>query len=126
MQSILQVTTQRLKIEGEENITVYRAKVQNPEDPKPIQSEGERRFCRHCGSCLWVYDPSYPELMYPFASAIDTELPQPPEHTHIMLDFAASWVESPQVGGDLYHQRYPDESIAQWHERLGLVDETKE
>lgn len=125
MQSILQVTTQRLKIEGEENITVYRAKkIQNPEDPKPIGSEGERRFCRHCGSFLWVYNPSYPELMHPFASAIDTDLPKSPEHTHIMLDFAASWVDIPEVGGE-YHQRYPDESIAQWHERLGLVDETK-
>lgn len=125
MQSISQVTIQRLKIEGEENITVYRAKIQNPEDPKPIGSKGERRFCRHCGSFLWVYDPSYPKLMHPFASAIDTDLPQPPEHTHIMLDFAANWVKIPQVGGE-YHQRYPDESIAQWHERLGLVDEIKE
>ena len=115
-----------LKVEGEENITIFRAKIQNPEDPEPIVSEGERRFCRHCGSFLWVYDPSYPELMHPFASAIDTDLPKPPEHTHIMLDFAASWVEVPEVGGDFYHQRYPDESIAQWHERLGLVNETKE
>jgi len=63
MQSILQVTTRLEKVEGEENITVYRAKIQNPEDPEPTQSEGERRFCRHCGSCLWVYNPSYPELM---------------------------------------------------------------
>lgn len=115
-----------LKVEGEENITVYRAKIQNPEDPQPYQSEGERYFCRHCGSCLWVYDPSYPELMHPFASAIDTDLPKPPEHTHIMLDFAASWIEIPEVGGDRYHQRYPDESIAQWHERLNLVDEAEE
>jgi hypothetical protein len=81
-----------LKVEGEENITIYRAKIQNPEDPEPYQSEGERRFCRHCGSCLWVYDPSYPELMHPFASAIDTDLSKPPEHTHIMLDFAIATI----------------------------------
>ncbi len=56
----------------------------------------------HCGSCLWVYDPDYPDLMHPFASAIDTELPKPPEHTHIMLDFAASWVEIPQASNDRY------------------------
>jgi len=36
---------------------------------------------------------------------IDTDLPQPPEHTHIMLDFAASWVEIPEVGGDRYYQQ---------------------
>lgn len=54
-----------LKVEGEENINIYRARIQNPEDSEPRQSEGERRFCRHCGSFLWVYDPNYPELMHP-------------------------------------------------------------
>lgn len=77
-----------LDVEGEENITVYHARIQNPEDEKPRISQGERRFCRHCGSFLWVYDPEYPELMHPFASALDTELPKPPERVHIMLDFA--------------------------------------
>lgn len=109
-----------LEVEGEENITIYHAWIQNPEDPKPYQSQGERRFCCRCGSCLWVYDPSYPELMHPFASAIDTDLPKPPEHTHIMLDFAASWVEIPQGPNDHQYQRYPNESLAGWHERLGL------
>lgn len=113
-----------LKVEGEENITVYRAYIQNPEDPEPRLSIGERRFCRHCGSCLWVYDPNYPELMHPFASAIDTELPKPPESTHIMLYFAPGWVEIPDSNAkDRYHQRYPDESLASWHERLNLSDE---
>lgn len=32
-----------LEVEGEENITIYRAKIQNPENPEPYQSEGERR-----------------------------------------------------------------------------------
>ncbi|MEC4985304.1 MAG: GFA family protein [Oscillatoria sp. PMC 1068.18] len=112
-----------LEVEGEENITVYRAKYQNPEDPEPRQSNLERRFCKHCGSCLWVYSPSYPELMHPFASAVDTELPKPPRHTYMMLDFAPSWVEIPEKSGDRYHQRYPEESLAEWHERMGLVDE---
>lgn len=67
---------------------------------------------------LWVYSPEYPDLMHPFASAIDTKLPKPPEHTHIMLDFAASWVEIPKEPQDQYFSRYPEESIADWHERL--------
>lgn len=113
-----------LRVEGEENITVYHARIQNPEDAEPHISRGERRFCRHCGSCLWVYDPDYPDLMHPFASAIDADLPKPPEHTHIMLDFAASWVELPKQPRDHHYARYPDASIAGWHERLGLVDET--
>ncbi|HEY9661578.1 MAG TPA: GFA family protein [Allocoleopsis sp.] len=116
-----------LQVEGEEHIAVYHARMQNPEDLEegiePDVSQGERRFCHHCGSCLWVYDPDYPDLMHPFASAIDTELPKPPEHTHIMLDFAASWVEIPQASDDRYFGRYPEESIADWHERLGLTTE---
>lgn len=68
------------------------------------------------------YDPEYPELMHPFASAIDTELPKPPERVHIMLDFAASWVEVVDGASDRHHQRYPNESLAQWHSRLGLTD----
>jgi hypothetical protein len=110
-----------LQVTGEEHITIYHARIQNPEDAKPSVSQGERRFCRHCGACLWVYDPNYPELMHPFASAIDTDLPKPPEHTHIMLDFAASWVEIPQEPKDDYFSRYPEEAIAEWHKRLGLT-----
>ncbi|HEY9849731.1 MAG TPA: GFA family protein [Leptolyngbyaceae cyanobacterium] len=113
-----------LKVEGEENITVYHARIQNPEDPEPWISNVERRFCRHCGSCLWVYSPDYPDLMHPFASAVDTELPKPPENTYMMLDFAPSWVEIPQKPGDRYHNRYPEESLAQWHDRHNLTDET--
>ncbi len=63
---------------------------------------------------------------YPFASAIDTELPKPPERVHIMLDFAATWVEVPDGASDRHYERYPDESLAQWHARLGLTDEKGE
>lgn len=113
-----------LRVEGVENIAVYNARLQKPDDAEPHISRGERRFCHRCGSCLWVYDPDYPDLMHPFASAIDTDLPKPPEQTHIMLDFAASWVEIPKQPDDRYWARYPDESIADWHQRQGLVDET--
>jgi hypothetical protein len=113
-----------LQVEGEENISVYHARMQNPEDAEPYISEGERRFCRHCGSCLWVYSAEYPDLMHPFASAIDTDLPKPPENTHIMLEFAASWVEIQKGPDDEACDRYPDESLADWHERLGLTDQS--
>ncbi|MDZ4876948.1 MAG: hypothetical protein CLLPBCKN_006383 [Chroococcidiopsis cubana SAG 39.79] len=69
-----------------------------------------------------VYALSYPELMHPKARAINTDLPKPPKRTHFMIDFAVSWAEIPEVAGDRYHQRYPDESIATWHERLKLTD----
>jgi hypothetical protein len=38
-----------------------------------------------------------------------------------MLDFAASWVEVPQQPNDRYFPRYPEEAIADWHERLNLT-----
>jgi hypothetical protein len=43
-----------------------------------------------------------------------------------MLGFATSWVEIPNSQSDRHYQRYPRESIAQWHERLGLTDEAEE
>jgi hypothetical protein len=109
-----------LKVTGRRNVRVYRAKVRNPEDKRAAQSSGQRNFCGKCGSALWLWDPTWPELIHPFASAIDTKLPNPPERTHLMLEFKAPWVE-PQFGRrDKKFKRYPRESIAAWHERLGL------
>jgi hypothetical protein len=109
-----------LKVEGEEDITVFHAWVKDRETGRRRQSRGERRFCRKCGSALWVYDPEWPELVHPFASAIDSELPVPPERTHLLLDSKASWVPVQAGPRDKQFPKYPDESIAAWHQRLGL------
>lgn len=103
-----------LKIKGKKFISVYRARI----DGK--KSSGERSFCGNCGSGLWLYDPNWPELVHPFASAIDTPLPVAPESTHIMLEFKPKWVVLDQGENDQVFKRYPRESIADWHERLGL------
>ena len=104
-----------LKIEGEQKTAVYRVRIDGQESP------AERHFCPICASALWVFDPRWPELVHPFASAIDSELPQPPERTHLMLGSKASWVE-PEIGPqDKSFDEYPDESIAQWHQRLNLT-----
>ena len=68
-----------------------------------------------------MYSPERPDLLHPFASAIDTPLPEPPERVHIMLDFKAPWVEVPATKTDHHFARYPDESIQEWHERHGLL-----
>jgi len=112
-----------LEVEGTENISVYRARIENPETGEVTESPAERRFCKICGSALWVWDPRWPELAHPFASAVDTELPTPPERTHLMLEFKAPWVETRHDPQDKLFQGYPDESIAAWHERLGLADD---
>ncbi len=109
-----------LKVTGEEHIRIYHARMRDEKTGEVKESIGERRFCGHCGSALWVQDPRWPELVHPFASAIDTELPVPPEHTHLMLGSKAGWVELQQGPNDRLFDQYPDESIAAWHQRLDL------
>ncbi len=109
-----------LQVKGEEQIRVYRAEVPDGHGGAMKTSEARRSFCGHCGSALWVWDPRWPELLHPFASAIDTALPVPPERTHLMLAYKASWVTANVAPGDLSFDEYPQESLAQWHRRLGL------
>ncbi|MEM7425734.1 MAG: GFA family protein [Pseudomonadota bacterium] len=110
-------STASLTIEGGDHISVY----ETGPSPEPADAPRGRRFCGKCGTALWNYDPRWPELIHPFASAIDTELPVPPETTHIMLASKASWVEPCVHEGDKVHDKYPDESLAGWHERQGLA-----
>jgi hypothetical protein len=68
-----------LEIEGAQNLSVYNARLYDEGGPDEVPiSEMERNFCRFCGSCLWIYDPHWPDLVHPFASAIDTPSPNPP------------------------------------------------
>ncbi len=107
--------SESLKVEGREYVKVYRAEIDGR------KSSGERNFCGHCASALWVYDPNWPELIHPFASAIDTDLPTPPERVHVKLDSKASWVEVPEGPNEHHFDDFPDESLAEWHERHGLT-----
>jgi len=110
-----------LKIQGKEHIQIYHAKIKNIKTRKIKQSPGERHFCKLCGSALWVYDSRWPKLIHPFASAIDTKLPIPPERTHLMLGSKANWVKVYKDKNDKEFLEYPEESIAEWHKRLKLV-----
>lgn len=109
-----------LEVNGVEHVQRYRAMLLDDEDGTRSESPAERHFCRHCGSALWVWDPRWPDLIHPFASAIDTPLPAPPERVHLMLGSKAAWVQ-PAIGpSDQRYDDYPVESIAEWHQRLGL------
>lgn len=110
-----------MKVTGRKDISVYHAKVKFPGDKHAHISTAERHFCKRCGSALWLFSPEWPELIHPFASAIDTPLPVPPEHTHLLLDSKAPWVEVNAGPADKLFQGYPEESLAEWHERLGLT-----
>ncbi len=111
-----------LQVEGEDQVSVYRARLRDRESGETRESTAHRHFCRVCGSALWVWDPRWPDLVHPFASAIDTELPMPPERTHLMLGSKARWVALFKGENDREFDGYPDESIAAWHQRLGLED----
>ena len=113
-----------LEVEGEAEISVYRARLGEGGDGDEADvSSGRRHFCRHCGSALWVSDPGWPELVHPFASAIDTALPKPPERVVIMLDYAAPWAEPPGGADDRRFAEYPDQSIEDWHRGRGLYQD---
>ncbi|WP_347331609.1 GFA family protein [Marinimicrobium locisalis] len=114
-----------LEVDGKEHISVYQALMTDPETGEKQESSGQRHFCKHCGSALWLWDPTWPELVHPLASAIDTALPKPPERTHMMLASKAPWVEVCNGPKDKLFEGYPDESLAQWHQRLGVGDAPK-
>ncbi|MFN6994396.1 MAG: GFA family protein [Aquincola tertiaricarbonis] len=105
-----------LKVQGEENLSVYRAKMDDGST-----SGGQRHFCRLCGSALWLYDPEYPDLVHPHAGAIDTPLPAPPSVTHMMLGSKPEWVAVVVDREDQIFDTYPQESLADWHRRHHLT-----
>ena len=110
-----------LKVEGEGAIAVYRAR---SNERNRLEDDGmspaRRSFCKHCGSALWVADPHWPANVYPFASAIDTTLPRPDEHTVLMTRYAASWADPGQGPNVKSFDLYPDEGIEDWHKARGL------
>jgi hypothetical protein len=108
--------------QGRSELRVYQARIDDPDAPgKTRESSAQRHFCGHCGSPLWLFDPRWPELLHPHASAIDTPLPQPPAHVHLMLGSKAGWVEVEGQPGDERCDAYPSMSLAEWHERRGLA-----
>jgi len=112
----LGATTQSLELEGAEHIRRYDPG-SGETGPEALGLPG-RRFCGRCGSALWNFDPRWPELIHPHAGAIDTDLPVPPEHTHMMLGSAANWVEPHIADRDKSFDAYPDESLTAWHQRV--------
>jgi hypothetical protein len=107
-----------LDVEGRDAIGIYNAELED--QGRCHTSSGQRHFCRSCGSALWMSDPTWPELVHPFASVIDSDLPVPPARTHLMLRFKASWVE-PDIGpDDQTFDEFPVESIEEWHRARGL------
>ena len=104
-----------LQVQGREHLSVYQAKMEDG-----TRSTGQRHFCKECGSALWLYDPTWPELVHPHAGAIDTPLPRPPDAVHMMLGSKPDWVDAHVRPADETFDDYPRESLAEWHERHKL------
>jgi hypothetical protein len=111
-----------MKVTGKKYLSVYKAKMPKP-DGKVEHSSGQRHFCSQCGTALWLWDPNWPDLVHPHAGAIDTDLPEPPELVHMMLGSKSNWVSVDAGKKDVKVDAYPDESLAQWHERTGMTSE---
>ena len=103
-----------LAIDRRARTAVYHAVIDGARSP------AERHFCPRCATALWLFDPRWPDLLHPFASAIDTDLPVPPSRVHIMLGSKANWVTPAIAPGDACFDAYPDDSIEAWHRARGL------
>ena len=109
-----------LLVEDPENaVAIFRAEICDDHGHCEI-STAERNFCTRCATALWLFSPEWPELVHPFASAIDSELPVPPNRVHMMLRFKPSWVEPDFGPDDALFEEYPEQSIEAWHRSRGL------
>lgn len=113
-----------MKVVGKRHLRIYRARLPDDRGGVDRTSTARRYFCARCGSALWLWDPTWPELVHPHASAIDTPLPAAPEFVHCMVGSKAPWV--PVEGGpdDPRFDRYPSQSLAQWHDAHALRSPT--
>ncbi len=109
-----------LVVEGKEHLKEYRALLER--NGKRVRSKHHRVFCGECGSHLWAYHDDWPQLVHPVAGAIDSELPTPPSHVHIMQGSKPSWVEVNPGPSDQCFEQYPDQSLRQWHSEHGFED----
>ena len=112
--------THTMKVKGQRHLGIYRAKLPDKSGHGVHKSSARRYFCMKCGSALWLWDPTWPELVHPHASAIDTPLPAPPSQVHCLVGSKAPWVNVEGSPGDPRFDGYPDMSLAEWHAAHGL------
>ena len=101
---------------GRQHLGRHHALIREP-GQRSKRSKAERRFCLKCGSALWLWDPRWPELVHPHASAIDTPLPKPKEVVEAALAYVPAWVDVPKGKGHVHSREWPAESLEDWHRR---------
>jgi hypothetical protein len=103
-----------LTVRGRRHMKMVHAVIREP-GKRARRSGAERWFCAKCGTHLWLQDDEWPDGIWPNACAIDTPLPTPPSYVHLMLGSKPKWVAVDGRGPKF--RRYPELSIAEWHER---------
>jgi hypothetical protein len=109
-----------MTVTGREALGIYRAEICDDDGSNCKISTGERHFCTRCATALWMSHPEWPEWVYPFASALDSDLPVPPARVHMMLRYKASWVVPDTGPNDDRFDRFPKLSVESWHRQHGL------
>jgi hypothetical protein len=71
---------------------------------------------------LWLWDKTWPELIHPFASAIDTDLPVAEEMVCVMNNSKPDWVRWPE-GKKTIYETYGETSLEGWHKKNGVYVE---
>ena len=67
---------------------------------------------------LWLWDKTWPQLIHPFASAIDTELKVPEKMVCVLANSKPAWVRWPE-GEKSVHNVYGEDSLEGWHKKNG-------
>ena len=78
--------------------------------PDEQMVNSERAFCSNCSSMLWLYDDQWPDLLHPFASAIDTPLPKPADMICVNASSKPDWARWPE-GKKQVFDRFGGDSI---------------
>ena len=109
------------EVSGEDNLFVYTVR-SNPPAPHIPPVELRLHNCTHCGAHLYILSPIWTAWVYPAASAIDSDLPAPPETFHINLSQKPNWVSVPEGPSHVHFDAVPEESIDDWHRRHGVYN----
>lgn len=107
-----------LRVRGKALLRSYHARIREPGKATRV-SKAERWFCGACGTHLYLSDDRWPTGVWPYASAIDTPLPIPKRPISIMTRFKPAWAPAWLFTHGKNFERYPELSIADWHEREG-------
>ena len=92
-----------LRVTGRQHITVYHARLKDPEDARAHRSPAERHFCGTCGSALWSRDPATGATGVRLG-AFDGDPGVRPQYRQFVA-YAAAWEEVPDDGLPHYDER---------------------